>query len=126
MNLAANSSMKPRHERKTNRTLARRDVLFRYSRTVFWGAWELANPVITLLVFWIVFSFVFKLKGPLGTPFISYYATGYAPWIFFSECLLRGTQGVLAHNFLVKGHFSSELLPFVYLNSSIVNHGFLL
>ena len=118
--------MKPHHERKTNRTLTRRDVLLRYSRTVSRGAWELAKPALNLLVFWIVFSFVFKLKGPLDTPFISYYATGYAPWIFFSECLLRGTQGVLAHNFLVKGHFSSEPLPFVYLTSSILNHGFLL
>jgi len=113
--------------RRTIRALARRDVLSRYSGTVFGGAWELVNPALTLLVFWFVFSVAFKAKGPEGTPFIVYFVAGYLPWLFFSECLSRGTHGVVAHSFLVKKTvFASELLPFVYLTAGALNHALLL
>lgn len=127
MNSAINFLIGLYRGRRTIRALARRDVLSRYSGTVFRGAWELANPALTLLVFWFVFSVAFKAKGPAGTPFILYFVTGYLPWLFFSESLSRGTQGVVAHSFLVKKMvFASELLPFVYLTSSAINHGLLL
>lgn len=113
--------------RRTIRALARRDVLSRYSGTLFRSAWELANPALTLLVFWFVFSVALKAKGPGGIPFILYFVTGYVPWLFFSESLLRGTQGVVAHSFLVKKMvFPSELLPFVYLSGGALNHVVLL
>ncbi|MFA5925279.1 MAG: ABC transporter permease [Methylococcaceae bacterium] len=113
--------------RRTIRALAMRDVLARYSGTLFRGAWELVNPAITLLVFWFVFSVAFKAKGPAGIPFILYFVTGYVPWLFFSESLMRGTQGVVAHSFLVKKMvFPSELLPFVYLTGGAINHALLL
>lgn len=127
MNSAINFLIGLYRGRRTIRALARRDVLSRYSGTLFRGAWELANPALTLLVFWFVFSVAFKAKGPDGIPFILYFVTGYVPWLFFSESLTRGTQGVIAHSFLVKKMvFPSELLPFVYLVSSAFNHGMLL
>lgn len=127
MNSAINFLLGLYRGRRTIRALARRDVLSRYSGTVFRGAWEIANPALTLIVFWFVFSVAFKAKGPAGTPFILYFVTGYLPWLFFSESLTRGTQGVVAHSFLVKKMvFASELLPFVYLTASAINHGLLL
>ena len=127
MNSAINFLLELYRGRRTIRALARRDVLSRYSGTAFRGAWELANPALTLLVFWFVFSVAFKAKGPAETPFILYFVTGYLPWLFFSESLTRGTQGVVAHSFLVKKIvFASELLPFVYLTACAINHCLLL
>lgn len=127
MNSAFNFFIGLYRGRRTIHALARRDVLSRYSGTIFRGAWELTNPALTLLVFWFVFSVAFKAKGPAGTPFILYFVTGYVPWLFFSESLNRGTQGVVAHSFLIKKMvFSSELLPFVYLTASAINHSLLL
>jgi lipopolysaccharide transport system permease protein/teichoic acid transport system permease protein len=127
MNPAVNFLIGLYRGRRTIRALARRDVLSRYSGTLFRGVWELANPALTLLVFWFVFSVAFKAKGPAGIPFIIYFATGYVPWLFFSESLTRGTQGVVAHSFLVKKMvFPSELLPFVYLTGGALNHVLLL
>lgn len=124
MNSAINFLIRLYRGRRTIRALARRDVLSRYSGTLFRGVWELANPVITLLVFWFVFSFAFKSKGPAGIPFIIYFVTGYVPWLFFSESLTRGMHGVVAHTFLAKKMiFPSELLPFVYLTGGAINHG---
>ncbi len=109
------------------RALAKRDVLSRYSGTQLRGVWEILNPAITLFVFWFVFSFALKTKGPSETPFIIYFITGYLPWIFFSETLSRGSQGVVVHSFLIsKTVFASEVLPFVYIFTSAVNHMFLL
>jgi lipopolysaccharide transport system permease protein/teichoic acid transport system permease protein len=127
MNSAINFLVGLYRGRRTIRALARRDVLSRYSGTLLRGAWELVNPGLTLLVFWFVFSVAFKAKGPAGMPFILYFVTGYVPWLFFSESLTRGTQGVVAHSFLVKKMvFPSELLPFVYLTGGAINHGLLL
>lgn len=113
--------------RRTIRALARREVVSRYAGTLFRGAWEVVNPAVTVLVFWFVFSVAFKAKGPEGVPFILYFITGYLPWMFFAEGLSRGTQGVVAHSFLVKKMvFQSELLPFVYLTAGAVNHGLLM
>lgn len=127
MNSAINFLIGLYHGRRTIHALAQRDVLSRYSGTLFRGAWEIANPALTLLVFWFVFSVAFKAKGPAGTPFILYFVAGYIPWLFFSESLIRGTQGVVAHSFLVKKMvFPSELLPFVYLTGGAINHGLLL
>lgn len=127
MNSAINFLVKLYRGRRTIHALVGRDVLSRYSGTVFRGAWEFANPALTLLVFWFVFSVAFKVKGPAGTPFILYFVTGYLPWLFFSESLTRGTQGIVVHRFLVKKMvFASELLPFVYLTASAINHGLLL
>lgn len=127
MNSAINFIIELYRGRRTIHALAQRDVLSRYSGTLFRGLWELANPAITLLIFWFVFSIAFKSKGPAGIPFIVYFVTGYVPWLFFSESLSRATQGVVAHSFLVKKMvFQSELLPFVYLTSGAINHGLLL
>jgi ABC-type polysaccharide/polyol phosphate export permease len=113
--------------RRTVRALARRQVVSRYAGTLFRGAWEVAHPAMTILVFWFVFSVAFKAKGPDGIPFILYFVAGMLPWMFFAEGLSSGTQGVVAHSFLVKKMvFHSELLPFVYLTAGAVNHGLLL
>lgn len=113
--------------RRTIRALAGRQVLSRYAGTLFRGVWEVAHPAMTILVFWFVFSVAFKAKGPEGIPFILYFITGILPWMFFAEVLSSGTQGVVAHSFLVKKMvFPSELLPFVYLAAGSVTHGALL
>jgi lipopolysaccharide transport system permease protein/teichoic acid transport system permease protein len=114
-------------ERRTIHALAERQIVSRYAGTLFRGAWELIHPAVTILVFWFVFSVAFKAKGPNGIPFIMYFVTGILPWMFFAEGINSGTQGVIAHSFLIKKMvFRSELLPFVYLTAGTVNHGLLL
>ncbi|MBC8505318.1 MAG: ABC transporter permease [Chloroflexi bacterium] len=127
MNSAINFLLNLYKGRRTIYALARRDVLSRYSGTLFRGVWELVNPALTLLVFWFVFSVAFKAKGPDGIPFIIYFVTGYVPWLFFTDSLMRGTQSVVAHSFLVKKMvFQSELLPFVCLTGGAITHSLLL
>jgi len=113
--------------RRTICALAGRQVVSRYAGTLFRGAWEIIHPAVTILVFWFVFSVAFKAKGPEGTPYIVYFVTGILPWMFFAEGINGGTQGVIAHSFLVKKMvFRSELLPFVYITAGSLNHGLLL
>ena len=127
MNSATNYLVSLYRGRRIIRALARREVVARYAGTLFRGAWEVVNPVVTVLVFWFVFSFAFKARGPAGIPFILYFVTGFLPWMFFAEGLGRGTQGVVAHSFFIKKMvFQSELLPFVYLSAGAVTHGLLL
>lgn len=114
-------------ERRTIRALASRQILSRYSGTLFRGAWELLHPVVTILLYWFIFSVAFKAKGPEGIPFIVYFITGILPWMFFADGINNGAQGVVSHSFLVKKMvFRSELLPFVYLAAGGLTHGLLM
>lgn len=114
-------------ERNTIIALAKREILSRNSGTIFRSCWEIIPPALTLLVFWFIFSVGFKAKGPKDAPFILYFLTGQLPWLFFSECLTRGTQGIVAHSFLIKKMiFPSDVLPFVYVLSCALSHGLLL
>lgn len=127
MNSALNFLVNLYRGRRTVRALAQRQVMSRYAGTVFRGVWEVAQPAVTILVFWFVFSMAFKARGPEGMPFIVYFVTGMLPWMFFAEGVSSGTQGVVAHSFLIKKIvFQSELLPFVYLTTGAVNHALLL
>lgn len=115
------------HGRRTIRALTTREIMSRYSGTFLGSMWELVHPVVTILVYWFVFSIAFKAKGPQGIPFIVYFVTGILPWMFFTDAINNGTRGVVAHGFLVKKMaFQSELIPFVYLTAAAVNHGLLM
>ncbi len=109
--------------RRTIVALASRQILSRYSGTLFRGIWEVAHPAVTILLYWFIFSVAFKAKGPEGVPFIVYFITGMLPWMFFADGISNGTQGIISHSFLVKKTvFKSELLPFVYLAESGLKH----
>ncbi|MBI1395538.1 MAG: ABC transporter permease [Betaproteobacteria bacterium] len=107
--------------------LARRHLLARYAGTLLGGLWEVLHPALTILVLWFVFTAAFHARGPHDMPFILYFVTGIVPWLLISESINQGTQGVVAHGFLIKKMvFPSEILPFVYLVASAVSHVLLL
>ena len=59
--------------------------------------WELCGrfiqPVITILVYWFVFSVGFRSgTGDLGVPFVLYLVAGIVPWFFFPGCADRGDK----------------------------------
>jgi lipopolysaccharide transport system permease protein/teichoic acid transport system permease protein len=113
--------------RRTIQALAGRQIQMRYSGTLFRGAWEILHPVVTILLYWFVFSIAFKARGPEGIPFIAYFITGMLPWMCFAEGIQSGGQGVVSHGFLIKKMvFKSELLPFVFLVAGGLNHGLLM
>ena len=51
------------------RLLVARDLTIRYKRSVIGIGWTLLNPMLTSIVMWFVFSFVFASRLPSGQQF---------------------------------------------------------
>ena len=64
--------------------LAKNDFKTRYAGSYLGIVWAFIQPVITILVYWFVFSVGFRSgTGDLGVPFVLYLVAGIVPWFFF-------------------------------------------
>lgn len=99
--------------------LAKNDFKKRYSGSYLGAIWAMAQPVVTVVMYYLVFDIVFNSEGPLlidGTraPYVLSLTAGLVPWFFFSEALNHGTTALLEYNYLVKKVvFKISVLPII-------------
>ena len=67
--------------------LSWRDIKVRYKQTVIGAAWSIVRPVLTTVIFTIVFSRVAKLPNNSAAPYALMVYAGMLPWQFFSNAL---------------------------------------
>lgn len=82
-----------------------RDIKQRYVGSMFGLFWFFFQPIMTVLIYTFVFSFVLKAKlGPEfgGMNFSIWLISGLVPWMFFNEVLVRGTNSLLDNSSLIK------------------------
>ena len=106
--------------------LAKNDFKTRYAGSYLGIVWAFIQPVITILVYWFVFSVGFRSgTGDLGVPFVLYLVAGIVPWFFFQDALIGGTNSLLEYNYLVKKVvFNISVLPVVKIISAMFVHAF--
>ena len=106
--------------------LAKNDFKTRYAGSYLGIVWAFIQPVITILVYWFVFSVGFRSgTGNLGVPFVLYLVAGIVPWFFFQDALIGGTNSLLEYNYLVKKVvFNISVLPVVKIISAMFVHAF--
>ena len=102
--------------------LAKNDFKTRYAGSYLGIVWAFIQPVITILVYWFVFSVGFRSgTGDLGVPFVLYLVAGIVPWFFFQDALIGGTNSMLEYNYLVKKVvFNISVLPVVKIISAMI------
>lgn len=76
--------------------LAWRDILVRYKQTVIGMAWALGRPLITVLVFTLVFSKLAKLPSE-GVPYPLLVFAGLLPWQFFASAFSGAGDRKIKH-----------------------------
>ena len=113
-------------ERRMILSLAKNDFKVRYAGSYFGIFWAFVQPVITILVYWFVFSVGFRATtGEMGVPFVLYLVAGIVPWFFFQDALTGGSNALLEYHYLVKKVvFNISVLPVVKLVSALFVHGF--
>ena len=106
--------------------LAKNDFKTRYAGSYFGTFWAFVQPVVTILVYWFVFSVGFRSNtDELGVPFVLYLVAGIVPWFFFSDALSGGSNSLLEYDYLVKKVvFNISVLPVVKIISAAFVHGF--
>ena len=110
--------------------LAKNDFKQKFAGSTLGVIWAFVQPVITVLVYWIVFDKALS-AGSQGTregieaPFVLWLSAGIVPWFYFSEVLSAGTVVLQEYNYLVKKVvFPINVLPVVKAVSSLFVHGF--
>lgn len=103
--------------------LTRQILRSRHVGTAGGVLWCFAQPVAMVAIYWLVFSVGFKARGPAGEPFILFFVTGLAPWLFFNDAVTGSIGSVVANPHLVKKIvFPTELLPLAHVLSAAVIH----
>ena len=106
--------------------LAKNDFKTKYAGSYLGIIWAFIQPVVTILVYWFVFSVGFRSgTGDLEVPFVLYLVAGIVPWFFFQDALTGGTNALLQYDYLVKKVvFNISVLPVVKIISALFVHGF--
>lgn len=110
--------------------LAKNDFKQKFAGSTLGVIWAFVQPVITVLVYWIVFDKALNqgtqgTKAGINAPFVLWLSAGIVPWFYFSEVLSAGTVVLHEYNYLVKKVvFPINVLPIVKAVSSLFVHGF--
>ena len=110
--------------------LAKNDFKKRYAGSYLGFLWALVQPVVTVLMYYIVFDKVFQTRSQMvasgvEVPYVLYLTAGLVPWFFFSEAITNGTNALLEYSYLVKKVvFNISVLPIIKLIAATFIHLF--
>jgi ABC-2 type transport system permease protein len=74
--------------------LVKRDLTVRYKRSFLGLIWSLLNPLLTSLVLWFVFVYIFRPKLPDDTQFAPYLLAGVLTITFFTQGLTMAADSI--------------------------------
>jgi teichoic acid transport system permease protein len=81
-------------------------------------AWQVLNPIIQILTYYLVFGIGFHRQDVNGIPFINWMLFGMTVWFFVSASLLNGSKSVYSQVGLVsKMKFPVSILPTISMIS---------
>ena len=110
--------------------LAKNDFKTKYAGSYLGIIWAFVQPVITILVYWLVFEKGFSAKAEMfksgvEVPFVVYLTSGLVPWFFFSEAVSSSTNALIEYNYLVKKVvFKISILPLIKILAACFIHVF--
>jgi lipopolysaccharide transport system permease protein len=101
--------------------LAWRDILVRYKQTVIGVAWSVIRPLLTVVVFTIVFGALAEMPSD-GAPYPILVFTAILPWQFFSNTLTEGGLSLLNNAVMIsKVYFPRLIIPTTSMIVSFVD-----
>ncbi|SJM94040.1 ABC transporter permease [Crenothrix polyspora] len=92
--------------------LAWRDFKVRYKQTVIGVAWAVLKPLLTMVVFTVVFGILAKLPVEGQSPYAVMVFTAMLPWYFFSSSLQDSSLSIVNNaNMISKIYFPRIIIP---------------
>lgn len=112
-------------DRKLLISFSLKDFSRKFAGSFFGIAWGFIQPLLTMIVYWVVFQYGFK-SGDVGeVPFMLWFMSGIVPWLFFSEAFSVASNSFIEYSYLVKKvAFNINILPLVKIFSSAIIHIF--
>ena len=112
--------------------LSKNDFKKRYAGSYMGVVWGFAQPLVTVLMYYLVFDKIFgnkavELRGGVEVPFVLFITAGLVPWFFFSEAISQSTMALIEYSYLVKKVvFKISILPIIKIIAAIFSHLFFL
>ncbi len=104
--------------------LSWRDIKVRYKQTVLGVAWSVIRPLLTTIVFTILFSRIAKMENPGTAPYALMVFAGMLPWQFFSNALSEASNSLVGNaNLITKVYFPRMIIPASSVITSLVDLG---
>jgi len=101
--------------------LTRREVMGRYSQSLFGAGWAIAQPLATMAVFTLVFARLGSMPSG-GAPYPLFAYAALVPWFFFSNSVMSGTMSLVTYrNIVTKTYFPREIVPLAQVGSRLVD-----
>lgn len=101
--------------------LSTRDLKVRYKQTVLGASWAILRPVLTMIVFTIIFGKFARMPSD-GYPYPIFVYAGLLPWTFFSSALGGAAQSVVGSQaLLTKVYFPRLIIPLSSIGSSLAD-----
>lgn len=98
--------------RELFQVLAWRDLSVRYKQTVIGVLWAVIRPILTMVVFTVIFGKVAKLPSEGTAPYALMVFAAMLPWQFFATALTDASNSLTANsNLISKVYFPRLIVP---------------
>ena len=103
-------------------SLVARELKARYRGSLLGFFWSFVNPLLLLLVYSFVFTYVLENKVEGIQPYALFMFCGILPWTWFASSLTEAAGSLISGgNLIKKVLFPAEVLPFVCVLSNMVH-----
>lgn len=100
-----------------------RDIKVRYAQTVLGAGWAILQPVLTMLVFTVIFGQFANIPSD-GAPYAAFSLAALVPWTYFSTALSGASNSlVTSTNLITKVYFPRLVIPFAPVLAGLVDFG---
>jgi len=101
--------------------LAWRDILVRYKQTIIGVAWAVLRPLLTMIVFTVVFGVIGNFPSE-GVPYPILVYVAMLPWQFFASAVSEASNSLVGNaNLITKIYFPRLLIPASAVLTSLVD-----
>ncbi|MDO1449789.1 ABC transporter permease [Rhodocytophaga aerolata] len=92
--------------------LSWRDIKVRYKQTTIGAAWSIIRPLLTMLIFSVIFGRVAKLPTEGNAPYMIMVFAAMLPWQFFANALSESSNSLIGNaNLISKVYFPRLIVP---------------
>lgn len=102
--------------------LSWRDIKVRYKQTVIGALWSIVRPLLTMIIFTVVFNKMAGLQSGSTAPYAIMVYAAMLPWQFFSNALSESSNSIISNTGLIsKVYFPRIIIPTATIITSLID-----
>ena len=98
--------------RELLKTNIKKDIRGKYKGSFLGILWSFLNPLLQVVVYWIVFPFLMGRAGAVDN-YLCYLVTGIIPWTFFTTVINQGTTSMIVNAGIIKKVYFPREIPLI-------------